>query len=203
MADPVPTSQRLLDEGMRLFAERGFRATSVGDIEAAVGLQPRRGALYKHFASKQALLEAAVRARLDSAARDSARVSEIELGTAPDRDLLRPIILGLGRWFLDEMDRLKNLTRVMEHDGQRMPHLTADVKNHMVDLSYRTAASLIAAVTPEAEDPDAVAVILLGALVAIRRTEWTFGSPPLDLNDERVLAALTDVTLAVLDRQGN
>lgn len=62
------TSDRLLVAGMELFAERGFRATTVGDIEAAVGLAPRRGALYKHFASKQALLEAAVRSHIDAAA---------------------------------------------------------------------------------------------------------------------------------------
>ena len=49
MTEPGSTRQRLLDEGMRLFAERGFRATGVGDIEAAAGLQPRRGALYKHL----------------------------------------------------------------------------------------------------------------------------------------------------------
>ncbi len=63
---------------MRLFAERGFRATSVGDIEGAVGLVPRRGALYKHFPSKQALLEAAVRAHLDSAAAGATEIGALE-----------------------------------------------------------------------------------------------------------------------------
>jgi AcrR family transcriptional regulator len=185
---------------MRLFAERGFRATAVGDIEAAVGLQPRRGALYKHFPSKQELLEAAVRTHLESAAAGAAQISELDLSAlAADRTLLRPIVAGLGRWFLDEMDRLKDLTRVLEHDAQRMGELTAQVKTNIVDLSYRTAARLIAAVVPRAMDPEAAALLVLGPLVALRRTAWTFGLPPLDLDDDRVLAAWTELTLTTLD----
>ena len=183
-----------------MFAERGFHATAVGDIEAAVGLQPRRGALYKHFRSKQALLEAAVRTHLDNAATGATQISEVALTSAAgaDRTLLRPIVMGLGRWFLDEMDRLKDLTRVLEHDGGRMGVLTAEVKIDIVDLSYRTAARLIAAVAPEAKDPEATAVIVLGALVALRRTAWTFGFPALDIDDDRALTAWTELTLARL-----
>ncbi len=186
---------------MRLFAERGFRATAVGDIEAAVGLQPRRGALYKHFPSKHALLEAAVRTHLDRAATGAAQISELDLAGAigADRALLRRIISGLGRWFLDEMDRLKDLTSVLEHDGQRMTDRTVEVKNDIVDLSYRTAASLIAALAPEVKDPEAAAVLVLGPLVALRRTAWTFGSPPLGIDDDRALTAWTDLTLATVD----
>ena len=51
---------KLLAQGLRLFAERGFDAVSVGEIEQAAGLVPRRGAMYRHFASKDALLEAVV-----------------------------------------------------------------------------------------------------------------------------------------------
>ncbi len=186
---------------MRLFAERGFRATAVGDIEAAVGLQPRRGALYKHFPSKHALLEAAVRKHLDSAAAGATQIGELNatIVSGVDRALLGHVILGLGRWFLDEMDRLKDLTRVLEHEGQRMTDLTVEVKDDIVDLSYRSAASLIATLAPEAQDPEATAVLVLGALVALRRTAWTFGFAPLDIDDDRALAAWTELTLVALD----
>jgi hypothetical protein len=147
------------------------------------------------------LLEAAVRTHLDRAATGSTQISELDLTSAlgADRALLRPIVLGLGRWFLDEMDRLKDLTRLLEHDGQRMADLTLEVKNNIVDLSYRIAANLIAAAAPEAEDPEATAVLVLGAVVALRRTAWTFGFPPLDIDDDRVLTAWTELTLATLD----
>ena len=185
---------------MRLFAERGFRSTGVGDVEAAAGLEPRRGALYKHFPSKQALLEAAVRRELANVAIGAAQIDALNLTTArrADRSLMEPVVTGLGRWFLGEMDRLEDLTRMVEHDGRRMGLLTGEVKTSIVDLSYRTAARLIADVAPEADDPEAIAVVLLGALVALRRTAWTFGSPPLDLDDDRVLAVWTQVALATL-----
>lgn len=201
MAQPTPTRQRLIDEGMRLFAQGGFHATSVGDIEAAAGLQPRRGALYKHFPSKHALLEAALRTHLESAATGAAQLNELDLATVAetDRTLLQRLVLGLGRWFLDEMDRLEGLTCVLEHDGRRLAELTAEVKANIVDLSYHSAAALIAAVAPDANDPEATAVLLLGALVALRRTAWTFGSPPLDIDDDRALAAWAELTLATLD----
>ncbi len=43
---------------MRLFGEKGYGATSVSEIEGAVGLRPGSGALYRHFASKEALFVA-------------------------------------------------------------------------------------------------------------------------------------------------
>ncbi|MDQ3431282.1 MAG: TetR/AcrR family transcriptional regulator [Actinomycetota bacterium] len=185
---------------MRLFAQHGFHASSVGDIEAAAGLQPRRGALYKHFPSKHALLEAAVRRYLDSTATGAAQLNQLSATVAgSDRSLSQTMVLGLGRWFLDEMDRMASLTRVIEHDGQRLAQLTAEVKTNIVDLSYQSAAALVSAIAPEADDPEATAVVLLGALVALRRTAWTFGSPPLGIDDDRALTAWADLTLATLD----
>jgi AcrR family transcriptional regulator len=201
MAGPTPTRQRLIDEGLRLFARQGFDATSVGEIEAAAALQPRRGALYKHFPSKQALLEAALRAYVDRAATGAAQLDALEPGALveADRELLRTLVAGFGRWFLDEMDRLEDITRVLEHDGARLAEITAEVKANLVDLSYRSAAAVITAAAPEADDPEAIAVIILGTLVALRRTAWTFGSPPLGIDDDRALATWADVTLAAFD----
>jgi AcrR family transcriptional regulator len=52
------TRDLVIREARRLFAEQGYEATSVADIQAAAGLAPGSGALYKHFVSKRALLEA-------------------------------------------------------------------------------------------------------------------------------------------------
>ena len=50
------TRQRILDAATAFFAEQGYVATSITDIEAAVGLTPGSGGLYRHFASKDSLL---------------------------------------------------------------------------------------------------------------------------------------------------
>lgn len=46
----------VLDEAARLFRHKGYRASSMRDIAAAVGMLP--GSLYYHFASKEDLLVA-------------------------------------------------------------------------------------------------------------------------------------------------
>jgi TetR/AcrR family transcriptional repressor of nem operon len=50
--------ERIVKEASRLFRERGFENVSVGEVMKAAGLT--HGAFYAHFASKQALQEAAV-----------------------------------------------------------------------------------------------------------------------------------------------
>jgi TetR/AcrR family transcriptional regulator, cholesterol catabolism regulator len=54
----------LTREAARLFAERGYHGTSVGDLAAALGVQ--KGSLYAHMTSKQDLLYEAMRAGADS-----------------------------------------------------------------------------------------------------------------------------------------
>lgn len=194
------THQRLLDEGMRLFAERGFSATTVGDIEAAAGLQPRRGALYKHFDSKEALLEAGVRARVEAITISAAQVGRIDLPDAltSDRTLLSGVLAGLASWFLDELDQQRDITRIIEHDAPRLASATESIRRGIIDAGNSAASRLLAAAAPELTDPDATAVLLVGSLVALRRTAWTFGTPPMRVTDQRAIAAWTDLVLATL-----
>ena len=50
------TREALLEEATRLFTERGYAGTSLEDV--ATASQVTRGAVYHHFAGKQALFEA-------------------------------------------------------------------------------------------------------------------------------------------------
>lgn len=56
----MTTKEKILEESMKLFSVQGFAAVSVRAIAAAVGV--RDSALYKHFKSKQEILEAIVEA---------------------------------------------------------------------------------------------------------------------------------------------
>jgi len=58
---PEETRERLVHAAARVFAERGYEGTRVGDIAEAAGLS--RGALYAHFPGKADLLAEAIRAR--------------------------------------------------------------------------------------------------------------------------------------------
>jgi len=196
----MATRQRLIDAALQLFARHGFDGTSVGDVEASAGLQPRRGALYKHFPSKQALLDAAVRQKLVTARIAAEQLQQVDLSDVHGAsvDALRPLIQGIGNWFLGEMDQLEGLTRLFEHDADRLEHLRAEAFAGLVDLSYQTAARIIRAVRPAAEDPEADAVLMLAPLVAVRRTTWTYGDRPLGVDDQRLIDRWTDHVVAML-----
>ena len=50
------TKEKILRESLKLFSEKGFDATSVGEIASAVGI--RAPSLYNHYKSKQAIFDA-------------------------------------------------------------------------------------------------------------------------------------------------
>ena len=60
----VTRRSELTRQAARLFAERGYHGTSVGDLADAIGVQ--KGSLYAHIASKQDLLYEAMREAADA-----------------------------------------------------------------------------------------------------------------------------------------
>ena len=56
------TKDRITEAALRLFSEKGYLGTSLSDIAKQVGIS--KAALYKHFASKQEILDHIV-ARMD------------------------------------------------------------------------------------------------------------------------------------------
>lgn len=81
------TRQELLDEALRLFAEKGYAGTSIREIAEGVGV--RDSAIYSHFSSKRELLDSLVAESgphlLDRLGLDFDRLSERPPGEAlPD-----------------------------------------------------------------------------------------------------------------------
>ncbi|MCV7220918.1 TetR/AcrR family transcriptional regulator [Mycolicibacterium elephantis] len=107
MGAATPTRERLVTEAMRLFSARGFEATSVSQIEAAAGLAPGSGALYHHFKSKDALLDAGIDRQLDRRrAMHDIRTLFAGLGD------LRAELTVLGRYLLSVVDEEIELLQI-------------------------------------------------------------------------------------------
>jgi AcrR family transcriptional regulator len=192
---PPDTRARLIDATLALVAERGFDGVSVGDIEAGAGLAPRSGALYKYFPSKLAVLEAGVERHL-------AAVAELEVDQrhAPQAGDATEIA-GVIRWLLAELDAERTMTQVIEREGDRLPELRDRMRAGTSDRGYRIAAASIqhwVGPTARGADHEALAVILIGAIVNFRRSAWTFGAPPLGLDDERFVDAFVQLGTALL-----
>jgi AcrR family transcriptional regulator len=191
------TKERIVDEAIKLFAQRGFRGTTVGEIEQAAGLAPRSGGLYKHFRSKDEVLEAVI----------ARHVGELEqmrplLDMLPLGDLRAELTL-IARWVLNEVGEEQPLMRVVQKDGDQFPGLVAEVKQRIIDSGHREAARLIGRMLAEggvaAADEEAIGSVALGSLVAYKLEESMFGGPGLDVSEERLIDAWVGVWMTVVE----
>lgn len=188
---PTHTRERIISEALRLFAERGYRATTVGDIEAAAGLAPRRGSLYKHFKSKEDVLRAGVE-------RHTRRVAAIEsvVDLLPAGDLQTEFSL-LVRWGLRELGRDRDLVRIVTREHDEFPEVQ-QYRTRFAGVVYKGMADWLnrhveAGDFPAELDTEAVAAILLGAVVNYRVEEALFGQAPLGVDEDRFVAALSEM----------
>lgn len=188
------TRRRLLDEGLKLFARNGYAATTVGEIERAAGLAPRRGGLYRHFASKAALLDAAVAQH----AADIERARE-DLTAAPD-ETPEQTAFKFSKWMLADMDRQRTMTQILERSGPRVSKARSKFRANS-QAGFLAVSEMIgfwAKARNVALDPRAMAVILMGAIVNFRRSEWTLGKPPLDMSDEDLARGVAGIVASIL-----
>ncbi|HEY8491102.1 MAG TPA: helix-turn-helix domain-containing protein [Dehalococcoidia bacterium] len=190
------TRDRILDAALRLFAERGYHGTTVGDIEQAAGLTPRAGGLYRHFRSKRHVLEAALERPV---AENQAILSAMEL--MPLGDLRAELVL-LGRWTLQHLERQSAFLRVLLRDGDQFPDLVAAYHRRAVLPSHREAAAWLRRKLRQEglppHDCDAVAAAAIAALVGYHMDRLVFGRPPGDVDQERFLNAWADAWVAAV-----
>lgn len=190
----VPTRERLLRAGLTLFARQGFTETSVGEIEAAAGLQPRRGALYRHFPTKEALLEAAVARHFEAV-----QQVNLELFAARGADS-RSVALIFGRWLLDDLDAQREMTHILEREGERLVHLRDQFRAD-ADAGFQAVKSVVESWLRERSatlDASVLAVTLMGGVVNFRRSAWTLGAAPLGLGDDQFLESFGDIVASLV-----
>ncbi len=184
----APTRDRLVTEAMRLFGEQGYQATSITQIEAAAGLAPGSGALYHHFKSKEALLEAGIDRQLDRRrAMHDIRTLFAGLGD------LRIELTMLGRYVLTVLDEEAQLLQIAARTPpDRSPRLN-NAYAALVDGLSAEVADWIKGWAPKIGKHDATAVAAVGvdALLGRRATQAVFRAPAMDMQDEDFIAAWT------------
>jgi hypothetical protein len=100
-----------------------------------------------------------------------------------------------------ELDAERHLFRIFENDGDRLPGLRDLVAEQVIDAGHQRVAELIQRrhVGTEPIDAAALAVVVIGPLANHRRTRWTFGQVPLDVDDERLLRTWADALTSCID----
>lgn len=194
--DSRPTPERIVAAGLALFSDRGFNGTTVGELEAAAGLTPRAGALYKHFPSKEAVLEAAFERHV---AEVEALHSAIELMPLGD---LRAELTLLARFGMQTLVRERALRRIVLTEGDRIPDLKRRYRERIVDRSYEETAAFIRQKIATGDfsartDVDAIAALMVGALLGFTLEYDVFGRHPLGVEEDRFIAAIVGSAMAM------
>ncbi|MBG0826469.1 TetR/AcrR family transcriptional regulator [Planomonospora sp. ID67723] len=196
------TRERIIDEALRLFAERGYSATSVAEIEAASGLSPGAGGLYRHFKSKYEVLAAAMN---EHASRTRAQIAEtLAEMNAVDASLdIENRLAHLCRAGLAKVREESELTRVFFRDLSQFPELVATVREGLLQPMFDAITTWFRA-QPEYAEADvdwaAIGAVLGGAVVHYRLFQETVGEPPGRAERDRFVAAWVQLALGLLPR---
>jgi AcrR family transcriptional regulator len=186
----VDTRTRIVHAAMELFGTQGYAATTIAQIEASAGLSPGSGGLYKHFRSKEALLEAGVRERVETP--DALDDLFAAAAAAPSaRDALR-LIADAG---LRRLESERDLNRILVRDLARFPRLLAMFREgEMARVHGGLTGALRAICVPSAE---AVSLVMIAAVSDYWLIADIFGgSHPLGVGREAFLDALADLAAA-------
>jgi TetR/AcrR family transcriptional regulator, cholesterol catabolism regulator len=166
----------LTREAARLFAERGYHGTSIGDLAKAMGVQ--KGSLYAHIESKQDLLYEAMRegaeafhAALDEIPEDLRVTERIRLAlrahlrvVAEQLDIATVFVR---EWrylegeraaeFLAERRRYEERFRALFREGRELGELRTDLDDQAATLLVLSAANWAYTWLPAGADTDALA----------------------------------------------
>ena len=160
------TRERLLDAALDLFTEQGFEGTTITEVERRVGLTPGTGSFYRHFRSKDELLEAAV----------DREVEQVMAAIPEDREE------GLAG-ALRDIRRFDRLLRLALVDGDRVPQvreaLATALKGPGDQIRWEESPEL---------------VVALAALGGYHVMSLVQGRPFQDMPEDEFLAALARLT---------
>jgi TetR/AcrR family transcriptional regulator, cholesterol catabolism regulator len=189
--------QELSRQAARLFAEKGYHGTSIGDLAEAMGVQ--KGSLYAHIAGKQDLLFEAMRAGAQAfhGALDS--IPEALPATEKIRRALRGHLrvvaeqlevatVFVQEWRYLEGERLEAIVaerrryeariRALFREGRELGELRSDLDEHVAALLFLSAANWAFTWLREGADTDELADRFYALLVDGMRGYSTPASRP-------------------------
>ncbi|HEV7583428.1 MAG TPA: TetR/AcrR family transcriptional regulator [Mycobacterium sp.] len=192
---------RLLAAALRLFAAKGYAATSVADIQRASGLAPGSGALYKHFASKRELLEAAVTHRIDSI------VAAREQFDAGQPGSVEQAVRTAGQLIWSNLNQSEDLLKVMLREPEELGDLDEKTWQVITDNAYQRFADELTASNrlgrTRIPDPEAAAAVAIASLSYAATLQALSGRVPGNVDEDRYFEAWVDQTVSVLAQHTN
>jgi len=181
---------------MDLFGRQGFRATTIAQIEAAAGLTPGAGGLYRHFASKKALLEAGVDDQLRHASQLGQLLDPAELAKLPPGG---EQFVSVADASLRRLDAERDVNRLLLRDLAQFPELLDRIRDNELRRVHQTFTAWLGSQASDSTvDVGAFAAVLMSALSHFWILSDAFGEYPLEVDRSRFLASLAEVATRML-----
>jgi AcrR family transcriptional regulator len=196
LTEPNRGRDRLLAAALKLFAAKGYAATSVADIQRESGLAPGSGALYKHFGSKRELLEAAVEHRIESI------VTAREQYDAGEPASVDQAVRTAGRLIWNNLKESEDLLKVTLREPDELGDLDEKTWQVITDNAYQRFAGELAASNRSGRtsipDPEAAAAVAIASLSYAATLQALTGRLPGNIDEHRYMEAWVNQTLSVL-----
>jgi AcrR family transcriptional regulator len=172
---------------MDLFAEVGFSGATISEVERRVGLAAGTGSLYRHFPSKEALLQAAVEREVVRIREEIRAHADAAPGPADPGDLAGRRLRDY-RQRLHDMRRCERLFRLMLNEGDRVPELREAIW-----------AALRVPVKDDLAEADVITSVAESAIGGYYLFSLMQGRPYNGVAEDQFLAELVTLTLAGRD----
>ncbi|USQ80164.1 TetR/AcrR family transcriptional regulator [Ornithinimicrobium faecis] len=174
----------------------------MAQIEAAAGLSPGSGSLYKHFRSKEELLTAGMN-RLLAGGDELADQLTTRAPQSPAEQLAAVVTAGLRR-----LDEDRDVSRLLFRGLESFPELLQRFGTEEIGRFHAEAVAMLAdladdpAGTTGTTDWEAVAVVLQGAVVHYWLMTDLFGAHPSGVGEDRFVKAAADLLSGFLGSEG-
>jgi AcrR family transcriptional regulator len=193
----VSTRDRVIAAASGLFADRGYSGTTIQEIEAASGLSPGSGSLYRHFRSKRGLLEAVVTAQLLATAGAGDQLQDGSLADDLDTRLHAVFSLTISR-----LARSRELIRMLLRESQTFPELVDRLRDEAMTRFHQTLTGWLLG-QPELAGTDSeragrVAAVAIAALSHYWFLRDSFRVDPYALDESQFISTVVELTLAAL-----
>ena len=184
------TRDRIITEASRLFAEQGIKATTVAQIETAVGLRKGSGGVHRYFATKDDLVAAVLESQL-AGGYDTLEASRQSL-PLPEPESIGLYLRALGHLVLSEADKNREVALIMLRDGHTLGEKLVDQQRHNDALAYGATADAVREVQQLTGDQlgldaNAYGYVLLAPLIYFKLIEWASGRHPLEITNDALV----------------
>ena len=163
------TKEKILEEALKLFAQSGYMGTSMNEIASRLGVT--KAALYKHYSSKQEILDSIVE-RMNLM--DAERTKEYEM---PDGDM-EEVIAGYKNTAVEKIRQFTKVQflhwtedefsccfrKMLTLEQYRDPEMAKLYQNYLAEGPLRYMEAIFSGIAESSEDAKQLAVDFYGPI---------------------------------------